>query len=235
MRDHATGDDFSHRQSQNSKATHGEYRVKLPDGRVQIVSYTADKNGYKADVKYDDDVPAERPKEVPQPTQPPKTVRVDDYDYNYDQQIQYGGHDRGNPLTQIEVPLYAHNPGQFQIQTVTPKYYQDGQHYVTLYPVHDELQKHAHQYVSHDKVQIYHQGEEKVEEPSHHDTNIQSQYEQKLVDIGTATLVPYSNGHILKGYGNILVTTVAPEHYPRQVYVTAARHNLPPSQNYYKK
>ncbi|XP_018563463.1 uncharacterized protein LOC108905165 [Anoplophora glabripennis] len=50
--DHLRGDDFSHSQTRNSKATNGEYRVKLPDGRVQIVSYTADKNGYKADVKY---------------------------------------------------------------------------------------------------------------------------------------------------------------------------------------
>lgn len=51
--DAKTGDDFSHTQSQNAKATNGEYRVKLPDGRIQIVSYTADKNGYKADVKYE--------------------------------------------------------------------------------------------------------------------------------------------------------------------------------------
>lgn len=55
MVDDITGDDFSHTQSQNAKATNGEYRVKLPDGRLQIVSYTADKNGYKADVKYTSD------------------------------------------------------------------------------------------------------------------------------------------------------------------------------------
>ncbi|XP_045463015.1 uncharacterized protein LOC123672779 isoform X2 [Harmonia axyridis] len=58
--DHLTGDDFSHTQSQNEKATSGEYRVKLPDGRVQIVSYTADKNGYKADVKYQEGDVSER-------------------------------------------------------------------------------------------------------------------------------------------------------------------------------
>lgn len=29
--------------------------MKLPDGRTQIVSYTADKNGYKAVVKYTED------------------------------------------------------------------------------------------------------------------------------------------------------------------------------------
>nr|AYA50012.1 cuticular protein 132 [Leptinotarsa decemlineata] len=50
--DDLTGDDFSHSQITNSRTTNGEYRVKLPDGRVQIVSYSADKNGYKADVKY---------------------------------------------------------------------------------------------------------------------------------------------------------------------------------------
>merc|ERR1712018_443127 len=33
---------------------HGEYRVELPDGRTQIVSYTADhENGFVADVKYE--------------------------------------------------------------------------------------------------------------------------------------------------------------------------------------
>jgi len=53
--DLTSGDDFSHHQRQSAKggSTNGEYRVRLPDGRLQIVSYTADKNGYKADVKYE--------------------------------------------------------------------------------------------------------------------------------------------------------------------------------------
>ncbi|CAH2062040.1 unnamed protein product, partial [Iphiclides podalirius] len=55
VRDQKTGDDFSHSQRSSGSATNGEYRVRLPDGRTQIVSYTADENGYKADVRYDVD------------------------------------------------------------------------------------------------------------------------------------------------------------------------------------
>ncbi|XP_052742917.1 ras guanine nucleotide exchange factor P-like [Bicyclus anynana] len=55
VNDHKTGDDFSHKQQSVSGGTNGEYRVRLPDGRTQIVSYTADETGYKADVRYDDE------------------------------------------------------------------------------------------------------------------------------------------------------------------------------------
>ncbi|KAL1502307.1 hypothetical protein ABEB36_007473 [Hypothenemus hampei] len=58
--DKERGDDFSHQQVRNSKATNGEYRVKLPDGRLQIVSYKADKEGYKADVRYELDPEAQQ-------------------------------------------------------------------------------------------------------------------------------------------------------------------------------
>ncbi|XP_072934027.1 uncharacterized protein [Epargyreus clarus] len=57
VKDKKTGDDFSHTQQSSGSATNGEYRVRLPDGRMQIVSYTADENGYKADVRYDTDDP----------------------------------------------------------------------------------------------------------------------------------------------------------------------------------
>merc|ERR1712154_375490 len=40
--------------SDDDGVVRGEYRVELPDGRVQIVSYTADHvNGYQADLRYE--------------------------------------------------------------------------------------------------------------------------------------------------------------------------------------
>merc|ERR1712018_670051 len=46
---------FSQKESRDNYDTAGEYRVNLPDGRVQIVSYTANADGYVADVRYEGD------------------------------------------------------------------------------------------------------------------------------------------------------------------------------------
>ena len=55
----------------------GEYKVALPDGRIQIVTYHADhENGYVADVKYEGEPHYEpyHPKPAPAPYHPPKPV-----------------------------------------------------------------------------------------------------------------------------------------------------------------
>merc|ERR1712241_15421 len=53
--DDYSGANFAQNEARDGYATHGEYRVALPDGRTQIVTYNvADGySGYVADVKYE--------------------------------------------------------------------------------------------------------------------------------------------------------------------------------------
>ena len=55
VKDDYTYNDYAHQETADDKGyVSGSYRVLLPDGRTQIVTYTADDyNGYVADVKYE--------------------------------------------------------------------------------------------------------------------------------------------------------------------------------------
>lgn len=54
VKEDAYGNDYSHNAISDGDVTKGEYRVQLPDGRTQIVRYTADwKNGFTAQVSYE--------------------------------------------------------------------------------------------------------------------------------------------------------------------------------------
>ncbi|XP_076040837.1 cuticle protein 19.8-like [Oratosquilla oratoria] len=64
------GNDFAHGAQSDGEVVEGEYRVALPDGRTQIVTYRADPvNGYTAEVTYEGE--AHFP-EV-EPYEPPRT------------------------------------------------------------------------------------------------------------------------------------------------------------------
>lgn len=54
VKDHHTGTDFGQQEASDGHNVKGQYRVVLPDGRTQIVTYHADwKTGFHADVKYE--------------------------------------------------------------------------------------------------------------------------------------------------------------------------------------
>ena len=54
VKDDYYGTDYSHNAISDGDVVKGEYRVQLPDGRLQIVKYTADwKTGFHADISYE--------------------------------------------------------------------------------------------------------------------------------------------------------------------------------------
>ena len=44
---------YAQQEASDGKAVTGSYRVALPDGRTQIVTYKADEYGFVSDVKYE--------------------------------------------------------------------------------------------------------------------------------------------------------------------------------------
>ncbi|MCL4165112.1 UNVERIFIED_CONTAM: hypothetical protein GTU68_042770 [Idotea baltica] len=62
VKDEYSGNDFSHNTDSDGHVTKGEYRVLLPDGRTQIVSYVADhEDGYQAEVTYEGEASYDQP------------------------------------------------------------------------------------------------------------------------------------------------------------------------------
>merc|ERR1711935_680368 len=72
VNDAGYGPVFSQKESRDNYNTAGEYRVNLPDGRVQVVSYTGPE-GYIADVKYEGEAvyPEYKPAAHPAPAYKP--------------------------------------------------------------------------------------------------------------------------------------------------------------------
>ena len=75
VEDSYSGAAFGQTETSDAKLTNGNYRVALPDGRTQIVTYTADPYGYGgfvADVKYEGTAvyPEHKPAPHPAPYKP---------------------------------------------------------------------------------------------------------------------------------------------------------------------
>merc|ERR1711990_614435 len=72
--DNYSGANFAANENRDGYATNGEYRVNLPDGRTQIVTYSVNDayGGYVADVKYEG--VAQYPEYKPAPYHPAKVA-----------------------------------------------------------------------------------------------------------------------------------------------------------------
>ncbi|XP_071449993.1 pro-resilin-like [Hetaerina americana] len=54
VKDDQEGTDFGHREEREGDDARGEYRVLLPDGRTQVVTYTADERGYLPEIRFEE-------------------------------------------------------------------------------------------------------------------------------------------------------------------------------------
>ncbi|XP_047482598.1 cuticle protein 18.6-like [Penaeus chinensis] len=71
VKDPYSGNDYAHAQTSDGHVTSGSYSVALPDGRTEIVEFTADHdNGYVANVAYEGEAsyPAPAPSYHPSPS-----------------------------------------------------------------------------------------------------------------------------------------------------------------------
>ncbi|KAG7168006.1 Pro-resilin-like 114 [Homarus americanus] len=56
--DDQTLNDYGHQETRDGGITTGKYYVALPDGRLQVVTYTSDEGGYSPIVSYDGEIHA---------------------------------------------------------------------------------------------------------------------------------------------------------------------------------
>ncbi|XP_063598141.1 cuticle protein 18.6-like [Penaeus indicus] len=73
VQDDYSGNNYAHQETSDGHVTSGSYSVALPDGRTEIVEFTADHdNGYVANVAYEGEAsyPAPAPSYHPAPSYP---------------------------------------------------------------------------------------------------------------------------------------------------------------------
>uniref|UniRef100_A0A0P5JN20 Cuticle protein n=1 Tax=Daphnia magna TaxID=35525 RepID=A0A0P5JN20_9CRUS len=82
VQDKESYNDFDHSEKSEANVVTGSYRVALPDGRTQIVTYKADSYGYTADVKYEGEARYPEYKETQQykaPAYPAPAYKAPEY------------------------------------------------------------------------------------------------------------------------------------------------------------
>ena len=103
--------DFGHKEKNDGYATTGEYFVNLPDGRLQVVKYISDHNGYRADVSYIGEAKYER--------------QTYSQSYDYKSGVNQSPETKYNQYNSIDKPLYRPSYNQYKTaykKTYAPSY-----------------------------------------------------------------------------------------------------------------
>ncbi|XP_030754769.1 pro-resilin-like [Sitophilus oryzae] len=92
VKDDYSGSNFHQKESSDGNQVRGEYKVALPDGRTQIVTYWADwQTGFHADVKYEGQATYPQNNNVQQAYGPPQAPAGNGgYNYPSPPSNQYG-------------------------------------------------------------------------------------------------------------------------------------------------
>ncbi|XP_047037962.1 pro-resilin-like [Helicoverpa zea] len=103
VKDAQSGNDYDRKESSDGNVVRGEYRVQLPDGRTQIVTYHADwQTGFHADVRYEGQA------KYPEPTY--NNHRQGGYNYNAPAPSDFSGSLTGFGNQGYKQPSTAYGP-----------------------------------------------------------------------------------------------------------------------------
>jgi hypothetical protein len=121
VKDEKSYNDYSHQQESDGKVVTGSYRVALPDGRTQIVTYKADEYGYQAEVKYEGEAKYDEDKPTYKPAYKPADVKYDEEskytsDYSTVKNTEY------TKKSAYTVPVYSTKPYEAASAYTTPSY-----------------------------------------------------------------------------------------------------------------
>ncbi|XP_066965726.1 cuticle protein 7-like [Macrobrachium rosenbergii] len=107
VQDHYNGLDFAHNENSDGTVVSGQYHVLLPDGRTQIVTYTADAdNGYQAEVTYEGE--AQYPE--PHPDKPTPSYHAPAHSYSAPAHSYSGpAHSYSAPAHSYSTPTHSYS------------------------------------------------------------------------------------------------------------------------------